>query len=101
MARQLYSVDPFTQTRSYIEWTEDDVLHFTTEQDFDALKDHNRHKAAEQGRSTIGKDMILAGSLPPVIYMKLLQEGIIHDSKRLLRWLEENPAFKAHDGRLI
>ena len=43
-----------------------------------------------------------AADIPPVIAASLSRSGILHDKKRLLKWLDkpENRVFKTVEGRL-
>jgi hypothetical protein len=47
-----------------------------------------------------GKDFRHIGFIPETVLNQMLIDGSFHDPKAIIRFLEENPAFKTTGGRL-
>ena len=78
----------------------DGTFHVTKKQDVQATLDYAKY-LREQPVDRKNEVRHVA-EIPPVIAAKLLREGILHDKKRLLQWLDlpENKAFKTWEGHL-
>tara|TARA_B100001250_G_C19804588_1_gene792673 strand:- start:504 stop:812 length:309 start_codon:yes stop_codon:yes gene_type:complete len=78
----------------------DGTFHITKEQDVQPTLDYTKY-LREQPVLRSANDRHVA-EIPPVIAAKLQREGILQDSKRLLKWLDqpENKAFKTWEGHL-
>jgi len=78
----------------------DGTFHITKEQDVQATLDYTKF-LREQPVMRSANDRHVA-EIPPVIAARLQREGILQDSKRLLKWLDlpENKFFKTWEGHL-
>src|SRR5690242_13888418 len=99
--RRLVSVDSFTGTAQYVDYDEnDDVFRYHQEHEAQPLVDHNRqlfNDAADRWG-----DMQRVASLPMVLWLKLKQDGILDDSRKIRAWLNDpdNAAFRTRPGRM-
>jgi len=101
MERRPYCVDPLTGTLHYVDYDADaDALHYTSEQEAGPLLDLNRKMYNDA--PTRWKEGQHVAFLPDIFVMKLMREGILHDSKRLKRWLNDpdHRAFRTRPGTL-
>jgi hypothetical protein len=75
-------------------------FHVTKKQDVQATLDYTKF-LREQPVDRKAEDRHIA-EIPPVLAAKLIRDGILGDSKRLLKWLDmpENKCFKTVEGRL-
>ena len=101
MERRPYSVDPLTGTAHYVDYdASDDALHYTSEQEVAPLLEWNRlmYNAAP---TRWGEGQHVA-HLPAIIVVKLMQEGILYDSKKLRRFLNDYDfrALRTRPGNL-
>ena len=64
----------------------DGTFHITKEQDVQSTLDYTKY-LREQPVMRSANDRHVA-EIPPVIAAKLQREGILQDSKRLLKWLD-------------
>ena len=78
----------------------DGKFHITKKQDVQPTLDYTKF-LREQPVNRKAEDRHVA-ELPPVIAAKLAREGILQDSKALLKWLDkpENKVFKTVEGYL-
>jgi len=101
MSRLRYSSDPLTGTQHYVQYDAgEDAIHWTSEQDVQGLVAFNREMFNEAPARW--KDGQHVAFLPDIFVMKLMREGILHDSKRLKRWLNDpdHRAFRTRPGTL-
>ena len=75
-------------------------FHVTKKQDVQATLDYTKF-LREQPVDRKSEDRHIA-EIPPVLAAKLIRDGILGDSKRLLKWLDmpENKCFKTVEARL-
>ena len=75
-------------------------FHVTKKQDVQATLDYTKF-LREQPVDRKAEDRHIA-EIPPVLAARLIRDGILGDSKRLLKWLDmpENKCFKTVEGRL-
>ena len=75
-------------------------FHVTKKQDVQATLDYTKY-LREQPVDRKSADRHIA-EIPPVLAARLIRDGILGDSKRLLKWLDmpENKCFKTVEGRL-
>ena len=78
----------------------DGKFHVTKKQDVQATLDYTKY-LREQPVNRKADDRHIA-EIPPVLAAKLIRDGVLGDSKRLLKWLDmpENKCFKTVEGRL-
>ena len=78
----------------------DGKFHITKKQDVQPTLDYTKF-LREQPVNRKAEDRHVA-EIPPVIAAKLAREGILQDSKALLKWLDrpENKVFKTWEGHL-
>lgn len=78
----------------------DGKFHITKKQDVQPTLDYTKF-LREQPVNRKAEDRHVA-EIPPVIAAKLAREGILQDSKALLKWLDkpENKVFKTVEGYL-
>ena len=78
----------------------DGKFHITKKQDVQPTLDYTKF-LREQPVNRKAEDRHVA-EIPPVIAAKLAREGILQDSKALLKWLDkpENKVFKTIEGYL-
>jgi len=78
----------------------DGTFHITKKQDVQPTLDYTKY-LREQPVNRKSEDRHIA-EIPPVLAAKLIRDGILGDSKRLLKWLDkpENKCFKTVEGRL-
>lgn len=78
----------------------DGTFHITQTQDIKPTLDYTKY-LREQPVNRKAEDRHVA-EIPPVIAAKLAREGILQDSKALLKWLDkpENKVFKTVEGYL-
>ena len=78
----------------------DGTLHFTTTQDVQPTLDYTKYLREQPVDRK--NDVRHVAEIPPVLAAKLIRDGILGDSKRLLKWLDmpENKCFKTVEGRL-
>ena len=78
----------------------DGTFHITKEQNVQPTLDYTKH-LREQPVLRSANDRHVA-EIPPVIAAKLQREGILQDSRRLLKWLDqpENKLFRTWEGHL-
>ncbi len=75
-------------------------FHITKKQNVQPTLDYTKY-LREQPVNRKAEDRHIA-EIPPVLAAKLIRDGILGDSKRLLKWLDmpENKCFKTVEGRL-
>jgi hypothetical protein len=75
-------------------------FHVTKKQDVQATLDYTKY-LREQPVNRKSEDRHIA-EIPPVLAAKLIRDGVLGDSKRLLKWLDmpENRCFKTVEGTL-
>ena len=75
-------------------------FHVTKKQDVQATLDYTKY-LREQPVNRKAEDRHIA-EIPPVLAAKLIRDGILGDSKAILKWLDmpENKCFKTVEGRL-
>jgi len=78
----------------------DGKFHVTKKQNVQPTLDYTKY-LREQPVNRKADDRHIA-EIPPVLAAKLIRDGILGDSKRLLKWLDqpENKCFKTVEGRL-
>ena len=78
----------------------DGKFHITKKQDVQPTLDYTKF-LREQPVNRKAEDRHVA-EIPPVLAASLSRSGILHDKKRLLKWLDkpENRVFKTVEGRL-
>ena len=78
----------------------DGKFHVTKKQDVQATLDYTKY-LREQPVDRKNEVRHVA-EIPPVLAASLSRSGILHDKKRLLKWLDqpENSAFKTWEGHL-
>ena len=78
----------------------DGTFHVTKKQDVQPTLDYTKY-LREQPVDRKNEVRHVA-EIPPVLAAKLIRDGILGDSKRLLKWLDqpENKCFKTVEGRL-
>ena len=76
----------------------DGTFHITKKQDIKPTLDYTKY-LREQPVDRKNEVRHVA-EIPPVLAAKLIRDGILGDSKRLLKWLDqpENRAFKTWEG---
>jgi len=76
----------------------DGTFHITKKQDVQPTLDYTKY-LREQPVDRKNEVRHVA-EIPPVLAAKLIRDGILGDSKRLLKWLDqpENRAFKTWEG---
>ena len=76
----------------------DGKFHVTKKQNVQPTLDYTKY-LREQPVDRKADDRHIA-EIPPVLAAKLIRDGILGDSKRLLKWLDqpENRAFKTWEG---
>ena len=78
----------------------DGTFHVTKQQDIQSTLDFTKYLRGQ----SINRhdDSRHVAEIPPVIAAKLLREGVLQDSKRLLKWLDnpDNKYFKTWEGTL-
>ena len=76
----------------------DGTFHVTKKQDVQPTLDYTKY-LREQPVDRKNEVRHVA-EIPPVLAAKLIRDGILGDSKRLLKWLDqpENRAFKTWEG---
>jgi len=76
----------------------DGTFHITKKQNVQSTLDYTKF-LREQPVNRKSDDRHVA-EIPPVLAAKLIRDGILYDSKRLLKWLDkpENRAFKTWEG---
>ena len=93
------SIESGVQTAIHTE-DGDGTFHITKQQDVQPTLDYTKY-LREQSVNRHDESRHVA-EIPPVIAAQLLRDGILQDSARLLKWLDnpENKAFKAWEGHL-
>ena len=78
----------------------DGKFHVTKNQDVQPTLDYTKY-LREQPVDRKAEDRHIA-EIPPVLAAKLIRDGILGDSKAILKWLDkpENKVFKTVEGRL-
>jgi len=78
----------------------DGTFHITKQQDVQPTLDYTKY-LREQPVDRKNEVRHVA-EIPPVLAAALSKSGILHDKKRLLKWLDkpENSAFKTWEGHL-
>ena len=78
----------------------DGTFHITKQQDVQPTLDYTKY-LREQPVDRKNEVRHVA-EIPPVLAASLSRSGILHDKKRLLKWLDqpENSAFKTWEGHL-
>ncbi len=78
----------------------DGTFHVTKKQDVQPTLDYTKY-LREQPVDRKNEVRHIA-EIPPVVAAKLIREGIMGDSKAILKWLDkpENKVFKTVEGRL-
>jgi hypothetical protein len=78
----------------------DGTFHITKQQDVQPTLDYTKYLREQPVNRH--DDSRHVAEIPPVIAAQLLRDGILQDSARLLKWLDnpENKYFKAYDGHL-
>jgi hypothetical protein len=78
----------------------DGTFHVTKKQDVQATLDYTKYLREQPIDRK--NEVRHAAEIPPVIAAQLSRDGILHDKKRLLQWLDrpENKLFKTVEGRL-
>jgi hypothetical protein len=86
--RRLLRVDPDTGTAQYVEYDDnDDTFRFVQEVDHLAVADFNRRQYVEPN-ARFGDGQRVA-TLPMPLWLKLFQEGVLDDPRRLSAWLND------------
>ena len=100
---RLFSIDEATRTKKTFHYDEQDgSFIIDTKQDMEpVLVTANEERKETRGYKGDGFHKV--ASIPNAIWWDLVEKGIAHDDKALMKWLEdpENKVFKTHDGRLI
>ena len=78
----------------------DGTFHITKKQDVQPTLDYTKY-LTEQPVDRKNEVRHIA-EIPPVVAAKLIRDGIMGDSKAILKWLDkpENKVFKTVEGRL-
>ena len=78
----------------------DGTFHITKKQNVQSTLDYTKF-LREQPVNRKSDDRHVA-EIPPVLAAKLIRDGILGDSKAILKWLDkpENKCFKTVEGRL-
>ena len=78
----------------------DGKFHVTKKQNVQPTLDYTKY-LREQPVDRKAEDRHIA-EIPPVLAAKLIRDGILGDSKAILKWLDkpENKVFKTVEGRL-
>ncbi len=78
----------------------DGTFHITKKQDVQPTLDYTKYLREQPIDRK--NEVRHAAEIPPVIAAQLSRDGILHDKKRLLQWLDrpENKLFKTVEGRL-
>ena len=100
---RLFSIDQQTKTKKTFHYDEsDDSFVINTKQDIQPVLEVAQEERKE-ARGFKGDGFHKVASIPNTIWWDLVERGIAHDDKKLLKWLEErdNKVFKTNEGRLI
>jgi len=78
----------------------DGTFHITKQQDVQPTLDFTKYLREQPIDRT--NEVRHVAEIPPVLAASLSRSGILHDKKRLLKWLDqpENSAFKTWEGHL-
>ena len=78
----------------------DGTFHITQTQDIKPTLDYTKYLREQPVDRK--NEVRHAAEIPPVIATQLIRDGILHDKKRLLKWLDkpENKVFKTWEGHL-
>ena len=78
----------------------DGTFHITKKQDVQPTLDYTKYLREQPIDRK--NEVRHAAEIPPVIAAQLSRDGILHNKKRLLQWLDrpENKLFKTVEGRL-
>ena len=78
----------------------DGTFHITQTQDIQPTLDYTKYLREQPVDRK--NEVRHAAEIPPVIAAQLSRDGILHDKKRLLKWLDkpENKVFKTVEGYL-
>ena len=99
---RLFSIDRDTKTKKTFHYQDDGSFIIDTKQDIQPVLEVAQEERKES-RGFKGGGFHKIASIPNVIWWDLVERGIAHDDKRLMKWLEdpENKMFKTHGGKLI
>jgi hypothetical protein len=103
MRTRLFDVNPFAGTKTLFHY-DDAAGTFSLETiaDVEAAAEVNKARYNDSNRHQIKGDMVLAASIPLVVYEQLMLDGIANDPKAMKRWLNdrENRVFRTHELRV-
>ena len=100
---RLFSIDENTKTKKTFHYDDDDgSFVIASKQDVSDIVSVAGEERKES-RGFKGDGFHKVASIPNIIWWDLVERGIAHDDKKLMKWLEDpdNRAFKTHEGRLI
>lgn len=105
-SRLLY-YDPIRHMRVWVDHDEEAGFIFRHEHTawrgvLECNKEYVKHNGKSVHAGNTQKHMVKAGEIPLQVWMKLKQEGIAQDPKRLRAWLNDpdNRYFRTYDGNV-
>lgn len=94
------SNDTLTGTMQKMHVTPDQRLVFETTCDLGRLPDYNaEQRNAVSNNEKLG-DMVKVASLPMMVYLDLVQRGILNDRTEMRKWLASDEAFAYRTHRI-
>ena len=97
--KRLFDHDPLSGITRWWHVTGKGEYVIETQQDITKIVEMNK-RSQNENHGTHG-DMPKVATLPLTILFDLKRKGILDSGKKMLKWLEENPQWKARNNRLI
>jgi len=102
MSERFFDHDPLTGVTETFIWSDDDTFTLKTQQDVEPILEAAKRRFNDfTGSERWNPEGEYVGTIPAVFLDQMMRDGSIRDPKAVMRFFEQNPAFKSRPGSLL